>query len=141
MGYPDREYEREILTSHRTGEPVDELQGVCGPADLMEMQRQVREVKVEPTIAEYMLNIVQATRDSEQLSVGVSTRGSLLWYRATQASAYIEGRNFVVPDDAKNLAVAVLSHRVQLPGLIQSGHREETESVIREIVSSVASPR
>lgn len=141
MGYPDRESERDILTSHRGGEPVDQLSQVCSTDDLVQLQSLVAEVKVEDSISDYLLNIVRATRDSPQLSVGVSTRGTLLWYRATQANAFIDGRDFAVPDDAKDLAVAVLSHRVQLGGFLQGGHRAETEAVIREIISTVATPK
>ena len=141
MGYPDREFERKILNSHRAGEPIDQMTPACSPADLVQLQQQVREVKVEDSISDYIMNIVQATRESPQLSVGVSTRGSLLWYRATQARAFIEGRDFAVPDDAKELAVAVLSHRIQLPGVMHGGHRDESEAAIREIIGTVATPR
>lgn len=141
MGYPDREFERDILNSHRGRPPVEELKATCSTEDLIQLQSHVCDVKVEDSISDYMLNVIHATRESPQLSVGVSTRGALLWYRATQAMAFMDGRNYAVPDDAKELAVAVLSHRVQLPGIVQGGHRDESEAVIREIVSTVATPR
>ncbi len=141
MGYPDRKYEQEILTSHRVGEPVDGLRSVCNSDEIQEIQRAVREVEVERSVSDYMLDVVHATRESPQLSIGVSTRGALLWYRATQAKAFIDRRNFAVPDDAKNLALAVLSHRVQMPGIMHGAQRDELESIIREIISNVPSPR
>ncbi len=141
MGYPDRKYEQEILTSHRVGEPVDRLRSVCNSDEIQELQRAVREVEVERSVSDYMLDVVHATRESPQLSIGVSTRGALLWYRATQANAFIDRRSFAVPDDAKNLALAVLSHRVQMPGIMHGAQRDELESIIREIISNVPSPR
>jgi MoxR-like ATPase len=90
MGYPAREYERDILYSHRSGEPVEELRPVCSTAEMVEIQRLVRKVKVDDSIADYMLDIVHQTRENSELAFGVSTRGTLLWYRAVQASAFID---------------------------------------------------
>ena len=87
-----------------------------------------------------MLDVIHATRESSQFSVGVSTRGALLWYRAAQANAFIAGRDFAIPDDAKDLAVPVLSHRVQLHGVMQGTNRTELESVLREVVSKIPLP-
>ena len=95
---------------------------------------------MEESISEYMLDVIRATRESSQFSVGVSTRGALLWYRATQANAFIAGRDFAIPDDAKDLAVPVLSHRVQLHGVTQGNSRTELESVLREVVSKIPIP-
>ncbi len=140
MGYPERKHEREILTSHRLGQPVQQMEPVCTPADILDIQKAVRNVDVEQSISDYMLDIVEATRQSPRLSVGVSTRGVLLWYRAVQAHALIDGRRYAVPDDAKQLAVPVLSHRVQLPGGMRGATRDELESVMRDIVSQIPLP-
>ncbi len=140
MGYPDREFESTIFQNHRNGEPVDELQPVCDWQRVLEMQSAVRSVAVEDSIADYMLDIVHASRVSPELSVGVSTRGALSWYRAVQASAFLDGRAYAIPDDAKDLAVAVLGHRVQVRGSFQGSQREDVEAIIREIVSNVALP-
>ncbi len=140
MGYPGREDEQAILTSHRLGQPVQQMEPVCTPQDILDIQRAVRNVDVETSISEYMLDIVHATRESPRLSVGVSTRGVLLWYRAVQALAMIDGRRYAVPDDAKQLAIPVLSHRVQLHGGMRGSTRDELESMLRDIVSQTPLP-
>ncbi|MCH2181174.1 MAG: MoxR family ATPase [Mariniblastus sp.] len=140
MGYPGREDEQEILASHRLGQPVQQMEPVCTSQDILDIQQAVRNVDVETSISEYMLDIVQATRESPRLSVGVSTRGVLLWYRAVQALAMIDGRRYAVPDDAKQLAVPVLSHRVQLHGGMRGSTRDELESMLRDIVSQTPLP-
>ena len=140
MGYPEREDELDILNSHRFGQPVQQMEPVCTPQDIFEIQSAVRKVDVEQSISEYMLDIVHATRESPRLSVGVSTRGILLWYRAIQAHAVVDGRSYAVPDDAKQLAIPVLSHRVQLHGGMRGSTRDELESTLREIVSQIPLP-
>ena len=140
MGYPERQFEQEILATHRKGQPIEDLQPVCTPQDIVGMQRVVRDIEIEESISEYMLDVVHATRESAQLAIGVSTRGMLLWYRAVQASAFLDGRDYAVPDDAKDLAMPVLAHRVQLHGVSHGVNREELEAVVREIVSKISVP-
>jgi MoxR-like ATPase len=140
MGYPDREFEMDIIASHRLGEPVDQLPAVIDRSQVHQLQAAVRNVSIDNSISKYMLDIVHATRESADLVVGVSTRGLLLWSRAAQAQALLEGRDFVVPDDAKGLAVAVLAHRVMANGSSQGTGRSQTESIIRTIVESTDIP-
>ncbi len=140
MGYPDREFENDIFQDHRKGEPVDELQPVCNWRRVLEMQATVRDVAVEESITQYMLDIVHATRESPELAVGVSTRGALAWYRAVQSLAFIDGRSYAIPDDAKGLAIAVLPHRIQLRGGVHGSQRDELEAIINEITSRIALP-
>jgi MoxR-like ATPase len=140
VGYPDRACQREILSSHRCGEPVDHLQPVLTGAQILELQEAVRAVKVDPAVAEYVLDLVQATRASEELHVGVSIRGGLSLYRAAQAWALAEGRDFVVPDDVKHLAVAVLAHRVIPKGYLHGGQREAVEALVERLVDEVPVP-
>ncbi|MEM9411484.1 MAG: MoxR family ATPase [Planctomycetota bacterium] len=140
MGYPDRNFEQQILADHRSGEPVEELTAVCDQNTLSEIKQAIRNIRMDETISSYILDIVEATRQSSNLSVGASTRGALLWYRAAQASAFIAGRDFVIPDDAKDLAVKVLAHRVKTVGAMGSMNRQEVEAVILEIISSVPVP-
>jgi MoxR-like ATPase len=140
MGYPDREFEQDILTSHRAGEPVDSLAPVCNVHDIVQIQNAVRRVTVDGSIADYILDIVHATRESPDLAFGVSTRGALLWYRACQAAAFVDGRAYVIPDDARALAVAICGHRVQSKGFLQANQRAEVEEIIRRIVAKIDVP-
>lgn len=140
MGYPDRDAERQILSSHRDGEPVDGLEPVLGCDQIISLQQEVRRVTVEDSIYDYLLDIVEATRHCEDLHVGVSTRGAISLYRAAQASALIDDRTFVVPDDVKQLAVPLLSHRVVTKGFIQGDNRQAAESIVERLVDEIAVP-
>ncbi len=140
MGYPVRSEERLILTSHRRGEPVETLKPVLTTADVLALQRAVRTVRVEDSIADYLLDLVHATRDSEDLHVGVSTRGALTLYRAAQSLAFVSGREYVVPDDVKTLAIPVLSHRVIGKSFLQAGEFGASEAIIGDIVGRMRVP-
>jgi MoxR-like ATPase len=140
MGYPLRSVERDILTSHRQGEPVESLQPVLTAGEVIRMQRAVREVRVDDAISDYLLDLVHATRDSDDLTVGVSTRGALTLYRAAQSLAFISGRDYVVPDDIKALAVPVLAHRVLGRSFLQAGEFNAAEAVIRDLLDRLRVP-
>ncbi|HPM79767.1 MAG TPA: MoxR family ATPase [Candidatus Anammoximicrobium sp.] len=140
MGYPDREAERQVLASHREGEPVEQLQPVLSCEQIVELQKGVRQVAVEASLYDYILDIVEVTRRCEELHVGVSTRGGLSLYRAAQASALIDGRKFVVPDDIKRLTSSVLAHRVVTKGYVQGDSRRAAESIIQRLMDEVPVP-
>ena len=140
MGYPGRADERRVLSSHRHGEPVQELEPVIECEQVVALQEAVRAVAVEASVSDYLLDIVERSRQTDELRVGVSTRGALSLYRASQALALIEGRTFVVPDDVKRLAPLVLSHRVILKGFLRTGQRDAAETVIRRLVEQTAVP-
>lgn len=140
MGYPDRAQERQVLESHCQGEPVDQLEAVLDIDQLKDLQAAVRNVRVDGSIYDYVLDITDATRESEELVIGVSPRGAISLYRAAQALAVLENRDFVVPDDVKQLAVPVLSHRVLGKGIVQGSRRNVTEGIIHGIVNSVSTP-
>jgi MoxR-like ATPase len=140
MGYPLRSEERRILASHRAGEPVEALQPVLKAAEVLDLQRAVRSVRVDDAIADYLLELVHATRDSEDLHVGVSTRGALTLYRAAQGLALVSGRDYVVPDDIKELAVPVLSHRVVGKSFLQAGEFGAAEAIIQDLVDRLRVP-
>lgn len=140
MGYPSREEERQVLESHCQGEPVDQLEAVLDIGQLRDLQAAVRNVRVDGSIYDYVLDITDATRESEELVIGVSPRGAISLYRAAQALAVLENRDYVVPDDVKQLTVPVLSHRVLGKGIVQGSQRNVTEGIIREIVNSVSTP-
>jgi MoxR-like ATPase len=141
IGYPERAIEREVLTNHRGGEPVDRLEPVLNSAQVCELQESARNVRVDDSINEYLLDIVEATRSHGELELGVSTRGALTFYRAAQAMALVEGRDFVVPDDIKRLAISVLAHRVICRGLVREGQRNRSQGIIRRILQDIPVPR
>jgi MoxR-like ATPase len=140
IGYPDRESERALLSIHREGEPVDHLEPVLTCHEVAALQASVREVQVDPALEGYLLDVVEATRQCDELHVGVSTRGSLAWYRAAQAAALVDGRDYVVPDDLKGLATAVLAHRVIAKGYMHGGQREAVETLIARLVDGTPVP-
>ncbi len=140
IGYPETDIEKEILISHRDGEPVDALETVLDATQLKELQLHVRDIRVDDAINDYMLNIVAASRNHDELAIGVSTRGAITLYRATQSLALVEDREFAVPDDVKKLAVPVLAHRVLCRGLIREGQRERAKNIIRQIVENTPVP-
>ncbi|SIN91741.1 MoxR-like ATPase [Singulisphaera sp. GP187] len=140
MGYPVRSEERRVLSTHRSGEPVETLRPVLMAEDVIHLQRAVRNVRVDDAIAEYLLDIVHATRKGEDLHVGVSTRGALTLYRAAQSLAFVSGRDYVVPDDVKSLAVPVLAHRVVGKSFLQAGEFGAAEAIIRDLVDRLRVP-
>ena len=142
MGYPGEEAEREILRFEAGTAQLDNLRPVLTGEDVLEMQQAVTRVRVDDSLVTYTLEIVRRTRESEYLSLGVSPRGSQMLYRAAQAMAFLEGRNFCTPDDFKPLVVPVFAHRVVVNALYSSTLKksEQAEQVLREIVESVAVP-
>ncbi len=140
MGYPIRSEERNILTSHRAGEPVETLTPVLTSEQVTVLQKAVRGVRVDDAIADYLLDLVHATRDCEDLHVGVSTRGALTLYRASQSLALVSGRDFVIPDDIKTLAAPVLAHRVVGKSFLQAGEFAAAEAIIRDLVDRLRVP-
>ena len=140
VGYPDREEEREVLASHRLGEPVETLQPVLDAEQIVSLQQLVREVEVDASLYDYLLDIVEATRRTEEFHVGVSTRGALSLYRAAQAFAVVQGRSYVVPDDIKQLAVPVLTHRVVPRGFLQGTNSDVVEAAVQRLVDEVPVP-
>ena len=140
IGYPKRSAERLVFASHRAGEPVDALTAVLSTEQIAEIQQSVREVTVEESIAEYILDLVHATRTNKELSLGVSTRGALTMYRAVQSFALVDGRNYAIPDDVKILAGPVLAHRVVCGGVIREGQRTRARQIIQQIVDTTPVP-
>jgi MoxR-like ATPase len=142
MGYPSHETEREILRKRVGDSPIEALEPVAEVKDVLAMQETVARVKVDTSLHDYALEIVNRTRKADQLALGVSPRGTLMLQRAAQARAFLDGRDYCVPDDFKQLAVAVFSHRVVASSRHASLQKksETTEAVLREIVDSVAVP-
>ncbi|MGB2679425.1 MAG: MoxR family ATPase [Candidatus Acidiferrum sp.] len=142
MGYPSHETEREILRSRTSDDPVTAMEPVADVTDVLSMQETVTRVRVDSSLHDYALEIVNRTRKSDQLALGVSPRGTLMLQRAAQARAFLDGRDFCLPDDFKQLAVPVFAHRVVASARHASLQKksETTENVLREIVESVRVP-
>ncbi len=138
MGYPPREEERALLLSGGVAGELEQLEPVLESGQLLALQARTREVKVAEKLVDYMLDLAAATRESSEFALPVSTRGVENLFRAAQALAFCEGRDYAVPDDVQRLAVAVLGHRVVLRR--GTGALEETQDAIRRVLSSVAVP-
>lgn len=140
LGYPDRQIERRVLAQHRAGEPVESLRPVVSREDILAMQAEVRQVRMEDSLHDYLLDIVTATRNREDIQLGVSIRGGLILYRCAQALAYCENRDFVIPEDIKRLAVPVLAHRIFAVGYRYNGQLQNNERIIAEILEATPVP-
>jgi len=140
LGYPDREHERRIASRYRaSAEPLDEVHPVLAAEALLRMRDAVREVTVADPVEDYVVALVQASRDLPELRLGASPRASVALYRAAQAEAYLAGREFVLPDDVKAVAASVLGHRVLLD-LDQQLRGLTTETVIEDLLRAVDAP-
>ena len=140
IGYPSRDVEKNVLINHRDGEPGDKLKSVVNTEQLRRLQAAVRAVKVEDSLNDYILEIVESTRTHEQLHLGVSTRGAITLYRAVQGLALIEGRNYAVTDDVKRLVLPVLAHRIVVKGVLHEGRRDRAKAVLRQIMNKTPVP-
>ena len=112
LGYPSQRDEVLIMEAQQLAHPIDSLEQVTGPEEILATQRAVREIYADALIKEYIAALVNATRQHESVYLGASPRGSLALYRACQAWAFLDGRDFVAPDDVKELAYATLAHRL-----------------------------
>lgn len=139
VGYPPREAERLTLVEHRAGEPVESLAAVTDVEEILRIQQSVKEVRVDEAIANYLLDIVYATRAEADFRLGASTRGALLLYRAAQARAVIHGRDYVVPDDVKHLVIPVLAHRM-IPHDLLGADDKSVDATLRALVDRTKVP-
>ncbi len=114
LGYPTAAEEVDILFSQNDHHPFEKLTPVITCAEILSLQSKIKRVRVEKSVAEYIVQIVQATRQDPRLRIGISPRGSLTLYRTAQAKAYLEGRDYILPEDIRALASPVLAHRVLL---------------------------
>lgn len=139
LGYPSREGEATILLRFQQTNPLGELASVVEKTELLELQKLCRQVYVEDSLRDYIVAITGATRTHKNVELGASPRSSLALQLASQSLAAIRGRNYVIPDDIKSLAVPVLSHRLVAKTKAQlQGH--DTENIIKEVMSSVPVP-
>ena len=142
LGYPDEQFEKEIIRNQEFEHPIKYAHPVIERAELALLQEQVKNVSVDEDVLSYLLRIVNATRHSPLISLGCSPRGSLYFFRAAQAYAFFQERDYVIPDDVKKLSVPILSHRIQLKSsmMFQENRAEETERVIQQLVDTISVP-
>src|ERR671933_394484 len=134
LGYPTEEEELQMLQRHQEGMMISELSPCISTEEVLELRRLCIQVKIERSLQQYILNLVRASREAEEVTLGVSPRGSVALQRSAQALAFLDGRDYVIPDDIKLLAPHVLSHR-----LIPAGGRR-SKSIVEQLLRSVSIP-
>jgi MoxR-like ATPase len=142
IGYPDADDEKKILREREHNDPLNDVEPVMTATEVLRLQQNVSAVSVDESLVDYLMRIVAATRESEMLDLGVSPRGTLALFRAAQALALTEERDFCLPDDFKRLVVPVFAHRVVVSSRYSSSMRrsEEAEAVLHELTRTVSVP-
>jgi MoxR-like ATPase len=139
IGYPTEEEENRILLRFEQEDPLEDLQPVTTASELLDLQAEVRRIRVERSVREYLVRVARATREHPSVDLGVSPRGTLSLYKTAQALAAIRGRDYVIPDDVKELAPYVLTHRILISP--QTRLRGRTpEEVVMEVIDEVPVP-
>lgn len=139
IGYPETAAEKEILLSPSAKLQPNNLEPVLSVGEVIYIQDMVDKIKIDHDLVDYILAIVNATRKSDKLQLGVSPRGAMALYRAAQASALVDGRTYCIPDDIKRLSISVFSHRV-VASLGLEGETEDVEAIIQEMVENIEVP-
>ena len=140
LGYPDAAQEKSILDMHIEASPLQTLSPVCDIETLLEAQRSVRQIHLSDAVKDYIVRISAATRESDRLRLGVSPRGSLALAHVAQAYAAVSGRDYVLPDDVKAVAVPVLAHRVISRSQNSVRLSQSTETIVEYLLSTVSAP-
>ena len=142
MGYPNLEDERQILRDRAESNPIETVKPVLTERDVLELQRRVTQVRVDDALVDYLLQIVDSTRKSEMLELGVSPRGALALFRSAQALALVEGRDYCIADDIKRLVVPCFAHRVIANSRSASlrNRSRDAENALQEILTRTVVP-
>ncbi len=142
MGYPSKASEKEIVRNGSSASPAESVVAAMDAADVLAMQETVKQVKVDDSLLDYALEIVERTRTSEQLNLGVSPRGVVMLHRAAQARAFLEGRDYCLPDDFKRLILPVFAHRVVVSSRYVSTRKKsaQAESILEEFIETTRVP-
>ena len=138
MGYPDKEEEITILNRFLKDNPIEDISNVCSKEDIKAMKNEVKNIYIHPSLIEYIVKLAEVTRNMGSVAIGISPRGSIAMVNAARAYAYVNGRNYVVPSDIKELALCVWGHRLVFnTGMVAKENREQT---INEALSQVEVP-
>ena len=140
MGYPDHTSEKEILDKHATLSPLESLGEVCTKNDIISASKALDEVNVSDSIKEYILALAEASRSSERIRLGISPRASLALMRAAKGFALISGRDYVIPDDVKKVAIPVMAHRIIPRSTHSLRSSENSQTIIEYLLDSVSVP-
>ena len=140
IGYPDRAAEKAVLAARRNGGAVEALPAVLAAPEVVALQQRVRQVRVDESLSDYILDLVSATRKHPDVHLGASTRAALALDRAAQALALLRQRDYVIPDDVKQLVGPVLGHRLQTKGHRPGAPGEGPARVLREILERTTVP-
>lgn len=140
VGYPDPASELRILRERPAQTALEQLEPAMTATDVVRVQHYVRDVRVDESVLAYLMEIVRGTRAHEHVEVGVSTRGAQHLLRAAQAAAVLDGRDYVVPDDLKQLAMPVCAHRLVSRSFLSDGQISSGREVITELLERIAPP-
>jgi MoxR-like ATPase len=139
LGYPTEAEEDEILLRYKKSDPFDGLGPVAAAEDVVGLQQRVRDIHVNPDVRRYVSQVTRATREHKAVDLGVSPRGTLALFRATQALAALRGRDYVIPSDVQHLSESVLTHRIHISPQVRLRGRTPAE-VIEEVIGAVPVP-
>jgi len=140
LGYPNKEDEARILTYDPTRSALGNLRPVMTSQELVDLQTQVQDVEIDPTLIDYIVEISTATRENEHLQIGVSPRGSLALLNAAKAAAVMHGRDYVIPDDITSNVMSVFAHRCISNSYLHDADLNTVPRVIQEIMETLPSP-
>jgi len=139
IGYPEKSYEKQILKNYKSIKNLDLIEPVVSQEDILDMQLKVDTLTIHDDVIEYIINISNATRDCKDLQLGASPRASIDLLKASKAKAFLEGRSYVIPDDAKEMVIPVLAHRLILSPEARI-ERKSIEEVLEEVLGQVFIP-
>lgn len=137
MGYPDRQEELELIGRPSTAHMINSLQATVTPEDIAYVRENYTQVKFSPVVSGYLMDLVEKTRQDSGFSVGVSTRGAIALYKAAQVTAAFHGRDFVIPEDVKDMAPHVLGHRLSSSSLASS---RDVQTYLQKLIAAVPVP-
>lgn len=142
IGYPSRENEKQIIQDRRTDNPLDFVESIMSERDVVEMQNLSNEIRVDEALVDYLLTIVEHTRQHNAVELGISPRGTLSLYNSAQALALIEGRDFCIADDIKRLVIPCFAHRLIVSSQYTkiTNQSNESEKILKEILTKTQVP-
>ena len=140
MGYPSMEEEMRLIKERQDINPLDFIEEIITKQELLKMQDEVKQIHVDDKVLKYLSQIVDGTRNHSMITLGVSPRGTLAYMDMSRARAFVQGRNYVLPEDVQAVSVPVLAHRLLLNGKARMSHVTEAD-VVEEIVKRIPTPK